>query len=95
MVTDRIAGIIISLMELLEAEAALLQENVFRLAGAVVLLLAGGLMLIIALGFLLGAVYFILQIWLSPGLAALVSALAALLIGGVCLWRARRLVKNA
>ena len=95
MVTDRIAEIIISLMELLEAEAALLQENVFRLARAVVLLLIGGLMLIIALGFLLGAVYFILQIWLSPGLAELASSLAALLIGGVCLWRARRLVKNA
>lgn len=95
MVTDRIAEIIISLMELLEAEAALLRENMFRLTSALVLLLIGGLMLIIALGFLLGAVYFILQIWLSPGLAALASSLAALLIGGVCLWRARRLVKNA
>ena len=95
MVADRITNIIISLMELFEAEIALWQENLFRLAFAVVLLLVGGLMLLIAAGFLLGAIYLILQIWMSPGLAALLSSLSALLIGGVCLWRAQRLVKNA
>ncbi|MDD3853511.1 MAG: phage holin family protein [Syntrophomonadaceae bacterium] len=95
MVVDRVINIIISLMELFEAEIALWQENLYRLAYAVVLLLVGGLMLLIAAGFLLGAIYMILQIWLSPGLAALTSSLAALLIGGVCLWRARQLVKNA
>lgn len=91
---DRLAQFIIAATDLLEAEMALLKENLYRLGSALVFLVVGALLLLGAAGFLLWAVFLGLQRWLSPGQAALGCTVAGLILGGICLWRAQRLASK-
>ena len=69
---------VIALLELLEAEGRALKQSVRRVSFGLVFLLTASALILTALGFLLAAGYLALA-------AALGSALAALIMGGVSL----------
>lgn len=82
--------VVISTVELLEAEARKLRVSVRGLVVSLVLIVVAGVLLLGGLGWLVAAGYLQLRVWFDPAPAAALMGLASLLVAGGGLWLALR-----
>lgn len=81
-----LADMVISLVELVEAEANQLGSRLRGWLVSLVLIGVAGILLLAGLGWLVAAGYLQLRLWLEPALAAGVMGLVTLGIAGGMLW---------
>lgn len=84
-----LADVVISLVELVEAEANQLGSRLRGWLVSLVLIGVAGILLLAGLGWLVAAGYLQLRVWLEPALAAGVMGLVTLGIAGGMLWYLR------
>lgn len=82
--------VVISTVELLEAEARKLRTNLRGVVVSLVLIGVAGVLLLGGLGWLVAAGYMQLRVWLDPAPAAALVGLGSILLAGGGLWWARK-----
>lgn len=87
-----IAEIVISFLNLLEAEGKAFRLNVTRLGLALTLVTLVGALLLAGMGLITWAVFLYLRLALSPATAALLDGLIMLLLAGMVAWLTSKLV---
>jgi hypothetical protein len=80
-------------MDLLELEGVLLRRAVLRLAVALTLVALFALAAAVSAGFMVWAFYLYASKELGPPAGAFLTGLLSLVISGVLLWTAKRLVR--
>lgn len=75
-----LSDLVISLLDLLEAEGRALRSAVLHVGLGLGLLVIAVGMLMVSMAFLLWSAYQFVSLWLGPGVAALAMSLLALLI---------------
>jgi len=85
-----LADVVISTVELLEAQARKLRSDLRGLLLSVGLILVAGILLLGGLGWLVAAGYLQLRAWMDPAPAAALMGLLTLLTAGGMLWIAMR-----
>ena len=88
---QRLADLVIALVDLLEAEGRVLRQQTARVAGAMVFIALAGLLALGGVGLCLWGLYGHLAAAAGPANAALLTGAAALLAAGAGLWIATRL----
>lgn len=87
-----LSDFVIALLDLLEAEAKSARKGVFKLAVSLTLLSLAGLLALGALGLFVAALYLYLITIVSAALSAFLCGLLVIVIAGVFVWNARRMV---
>lgn len=88
-----LADIVLSFLNLLEAEGRALRLGVARVALFLVLLGVVAVLVLTGFGLVVWSGYLFLRLKAEPPLAALLDGCATLLIGGIFLWGARKIVR--
>lgn len=81
--------VVISTVELFEAEARKLQSGARGLLSSMLLMVVAGVLVLVGLGWLVAAGYLQLRVWMSPAAASALMGLLAILAGGI-LWYTNR-----
>lgn len=90
---EHVAELVISILELVEAEAASVRQKIYRMGLALILALAAGVLFLGGFGILVWGIYLAFLKVLTPVWAALADALCAFILGGGLLLWAKRMLK--
>lgn len=86
-----LADIVISFLNLMEAEGKALRTGIMRLAIALALAAVMALLFLTGFGLIVWAIYLFLRIKVDPAVAALLDGLITLVLAGIILWIAKTL----
>lgn len=85
-----LAELLITLLDLFEAEGRSLRRSVVRLTISMMVVAIAGLVLLGAIGFILAGVYLYFESLFGAAPAAFLAGAASLVVAGITVWGAKR-----